>query len=88
MSAYFGNVFTISERVNDSTQNYLSEKTPPAKTLTTSLPPIENLYPILESVSSQTDNTLIAPNIPEQNNAPVMIDTPHPCTLKEDIFQR
>ena len=43
-------------------------------------------YPVLESVSTQKYNTLTAPNIPEHDNPPVAVSTPHPRTLREKNF--
>ena len=60
----------------------LAEDTPIEQTIPFSLPPIGIFSPISESVNHQTKNTLAASNLPEQNNPPVAMDTPHPCTLR------
>ena len=55
---------------------------PPAQTIPPSLPPIGNLSTISKSVNPQTENILTAQNLLEQNNPPVVMDIPHPCTLR------
>ena len=85
-SAPFDNLYLISERVKNSTQKPSAEKKPPEQTLTPSLPPIINVSPISEIVYPQTGNTLTALNLPERNNPPVVMTTPHPCTLRCNKF--
>ena len=82
-SAPFGNFSPVTEIGNNSTKNPPTEPPPPpGKTLITSLPTVGMFSPISESVNNQTEDTLIAPNLPEQNNSPVVMVTPHPCTLR------
>ena len=55
---------------------FLTPPPPPEQTL----PP--SLTPISESVNPQTENTLTAPNLPEQNNPPVVVATKYPRILR------
>ena len=82
------NLSPILESVNNSIQNPPAENPPPAQILPTSFIPIGNFSPISDSVNPLTENTLIEPNLPELNNPPVVMSTPHPHTLVRKNSQR
>ena len=58
----------------------------PEQTIPPSVTTIVNFSPISESIHPQTEKTLTIPKFIEQNNPPVVIVTPHPCTSRGNNF--